>query len=45
MQVATGEITVNGTKLKAGDDVASSRATDLHVSALKDADVLLFDLA
>ena len=45
LQVATGEITVNGTKLKAGDAVASSRATDLHVSALKDADVLLFDLA
>ena len=45
LQVATGEITVNGTKLKAGDAVASSRATDLHVTASEDADVLLFDLA
>ena len=45
LQVATGEITVNGTKLKAGDAVASSRATDLHVTASKNADVLLFDLA
>ncbi len=45
VQVATGEIDVNGTRLKAGDAVASSRATELHVTALKDADVLLFDLS
>ena len=45
LQVATGEITVNGTTLKAGDAVASSRATDLHVTSSQDADVLLFDLA
>ena len=45
LQVATGEVTVNGTKLEAGDAVASSRATALHVTASRDADVLLFDLA
>lgn len=45
LQIATGEITVNGTKLKAGDAVASSRTTALHMTAGKDADVLLFDLA
>jgi redox-sensitive bicupin YhaK (pirin superfamily) len=45
LQVATGEISVNCTTLKAGVAVASSRATDLHVTALRDADVLLFDLA
>jgi redox-sensitive bicupin YhaK (pirin superfamily) len=45
LQVATGEITVNGTTLKAGDAVASSRAVGLHVTALQDADVLLFDLS
>ncbi len=44
LQVATGEITVNGTALKAGDAVASSRATDLHVTSSQDSDVLLFDL-
>jgi len=45
LQVATGEITVNGTTLKAGDAVASSRPTSLHVTAAQDADILLFDLA
>lgn len=45
MQVATGEIIVNGTTLKAGDAVASSQATSLHVVASQDADVLLFDLS
>lgn len=45
LQVATGEITVNGTALKAGDALASSRATALHVSATEASDVLLFDLA
>ena len=45
LQVATGEITVNGTTLKGGDAVASSRATALHVTAAQDADVLLFDLS
>ncbi|TWU46762.1 pirin family protein [Rubripirellula reticaptiva] len=45
LQVATGEIIVNGTTLKSGDAVASSRATDLHITSAMDADVLLFDLA
>ncbi len=45
LQVATGEITVNGATLTAGDAIASSRATALHVTATKQADVLLFDLA
>lgn len=45
LQVATGEIEINGTKLQTGDAVASSRPTDLHVTASKDADILLFDLA
>ena len=45
MQVATGEITVNGTTLKIGDAIASSRATALHVTASQDADVLLFNLS
>lgn len=45
LQVATGEIVVNGTTLAAGDAVASSVATDLHITSIEDADVLLFDLA
>ncbi|MDA8744422.1 pirin family protein [Rubripirellula amarantea] len=45
LQVATGEVIVNGTTLAAGDAVASSRSTALHVVATQDADVLLFDLA
>ncbi|MCA9140676.1 MAG: NAD(P)H-dependent oxidoreductase [Planctomycetales bacterium] len=32
LQVATGEITVNGTTLKGGDAIASSRAVALHVT-------------
>ncbi|MFG0262459.1 MAG: pirin family protein [Novipirellula sp. JB048] len=45
LQVATGEINVNGSKLKAGDAIASSRATALHVIASQDSDLLLFDLS
>jgi quercetin 2,3-dioxygenase len=45
LQVATGEITVNGTTLRAGDAIASSQATALHVVATSASDVLLFDLA
>ena len=44
LQVATGEITVNGSVLKAGDAIASSVATGLHVIASQPSDVLLFDL-
>jgi redox-sensitive bicupin YhaK (pirin superfamily) len=45
LQVATGEIMVNGSALKAGDAIASSRATALHLTASRASDVLLFDLA
>lgn len=45
LQVATGNINVNGTTLNAGDAVASSRSTHLHVTANSDAEMLLFDLA
>ncbi len=45
LQVATGELLVNGTKLMPGDAVASSLATTLHVTAQTESDVLLFDLA
>lgn len=45
LQVARGGLTVNGTELSAGDAVATSVATALHVEATKDTDALLFDLA
>ena len=45
LQVASGSIAVNGTRLDSGDAVASSQATSLHVRATTDSDVLLFDLA
>ena len=45
MHVARGEIVVNGTTLRAGDAIATSRSTALHAVATKTADVLLFDLA
>jgi len=45
LQVARGELVVNGTTLRSGDAVATSRATDLHVVANTTTDALLFDLA
>lgn len=45
LQVATGELTVNGTRLAAGDAIATSRPTRLHVAANDLTDALLFDLA
>ncbi|WP_246146337.1 pirin family protein [Rubripirellula lacrimiformis] len=45
LQVARGEVMVNGTKLVSGDAVATSRATALHIVATQDSDALLFDLA
>ncbi|MEM9826233.1 MAG: pirin family protein [Planctomycetota bacterium] len=45
LQVARGEVVVNGTTLQSGDAVASSKATQLSVLAKQDSDVLLFDLA
>ncbi len=44
LQVARGALTVSGTKLQAGDAIATSRATHLHVVADKLSDALLFDL-
>lgn len=44
LQVARGSLTVNGTKLAAGDAIATSRATQLHVVADAESDALLFDL-
>jgi redox-sensitive bicupin YhaK (pirin superfamily) len=44
LQVASGSLTVNGTKLHQGDAIATSKATHLHVVAEKDSDALLFDL-
>lgn len=45
LQVARGNLIVNGTTLKSGDAVATSRATQLHVEATEATDALLFDLA
>jgi redox-sensitive bicupin YhaK (pirin superfamily) len=44
LQVARGQLIVNGTKLSAGDAVATSRPTALHVQATQTSDALLFDL-
>lgn len=44
LQVARGSLTVNGTKLHAGDAIATSRAAELHVQAHEQTDALLFDL-
>ena len=45
IQVATGEIAVNGEALRAGDGAAISDETTLTVAASAPAEVLLFDLA
>ena len=45
LQVARGSLIVNGTTLKSGDAVATSRATELHIEAMETTDALLFDLA
>ena len=44
LQVARGSLEVNGTRLRAGDAVATSRATQLHVKATEPTDALLFEL-
>lgn len=44
LQVARGELIVNGTRLQSGDAVATSRPTALHVHATEKTDALLFDL-
>lgn len=45
LQVARGTLIVNGTMLKSGDAVATSRPTELHIVATEVTDALLFDLA
>jgi redox-sensitive bicupin YhaK (pirin superfamily) len=45
LQVARGSLIVNGTTLKSGDAAATSRATEMHVTAIETTDALLFDLA
>jgi redox-sensitive bicupin YhaK (pirin superfamily) len=44
VHVARGAITLNGTPLEAGDGARITDVTDLTVSGLHDAEVLLFDL-
>ncbi|HBE71507.1 MAG TPA: quercetin 2,3-dioxygenase [Planctomycetaceae bacterium] len=44
LQVARGSLIVNGTQLRPGDAIATSKATHLHVVSEKDTDALLFDL-
>ena len=44
LQVATGDLVVNGTRLRAGDAVATSRPTALQVEGNVKAEALLFDL-
>ena len=45
LQVAKGEVEVNGQKLAQGDGAAVSDEKSLTIRANKDAEVLLFDLA
>lgn len=45
VQVAKGEIEVNGQKLLQGDGAAVSEERELTIRGMKDAEVLLFDLA
>ena len=45
MQVARGSVTLNGTKLEEGDGAAISDEKAVQITGVKDAEVLLFDLA
>ena len=45
VQVASGEVTVNGQSLVAGDGAAVSDEAALDLTARSDAEVLVFDLA
>jgi redox-sensitive bicupin YhaK (pirin superfamily) len=45
VQVARGRIEVEGSTLAAGDGAATSEAGILHITALEDAEILVFDLA
>lgn len=45
IQVVSGAIEVNGTRLETGDGAASSDLATIDIRALEDAELLLFDLA
>jgi redox-sensitive bicupin YhaK (pirin superfamily) len=45
LQIAKGEVELNGQKLQQGDGAAASEQKQLSVKATTDAEVLLFDLA
>ncbi len=44
LQVASGEVTVNGHALHVGDGVAISNEDSIKIGAVQDAEILLFDL-
>ncbi|MCA2709827.1 MAG: pirin family protein [Microcystis sp. M015S2] len=44
LQVARGQITLNGVHLRAGDGAAISEETSLAIQSLEDSEILLFDL-
>lgn len=44
LQVATGAITINDLTLKAGDALMANAITDMHITAIKDSELLWFDL-
>lgn len=44
VQVARGEVLVNGERLRAGDGAALSQETRVHLAAVERAELLLFDL-
>jgi len=45
LQVASGDLTVNGHALRAGDGVAISDEAELEIAVSADAEILLFDLS
>ena len=45
IQVAAGELEINGVRLSAGDGAAVSKESAIHLKGVSEADALLFDLA
>ena len=45
LQIARGLVALNGTEMREGDGAAVENESRLHVEALTDAEILLFDLA
>lgn len=45
LQLISGELEVNGTRIEAGDAVSTEQAGELQINALASAEALLFDLA